>query len=110
VIASHNQQLQNIMKTVTKFALATFAASIVGAGAAMADSAVTRENHPNQQTRFVYGPQSNGPLATTVGVYENGRSFGSGASSNSGATRANHANGTPTFIFSPQLNGPVGVR
>jgi hypothetical protein len=104
------KKTKNNMKTVTKLALAAFAVSIMGTGAAMAGSAVTRVDHPNGQATFVYGPQSNGPIATTIGVYENRRSFGTVSASDSAVTRAEHSNGSPTFIYAPQMNGPVGVR
>jgi len=99
------------MKSIKKIALAAFAVSILGASVASADSLVTRLDHSNGQPTFVYGPQWNGPIATTIGVYSNGRTFGTtSTSADTVVTRIDHTNGSPTFIYAPQSNGPVGVR
>ena len=94
--------------TTTKLALAAFAASIIGSGAALAGPTMSRIDHGNGQPTFIYGPQSNGPVASTIGIYANGRSVGTDTSS--GVVRLDHSNGRPTFIYAPQSNGPVGTR
>lgn len=97
------------MKTIAKLALAALAASTLGAGVAVADSSVMRNNMSNEQPAYVLARHPDRGRGATVGVYQDQRAFGRQATPY-GVARIDHANQSPTFIYVPNMNGPAGVR